>query len=374
MSLNVFEYNRFGKGIDESSEVPFYYDKQLLNELTSVSLHANKSTPDNGVTWEKWNGPTESDPNVGEYRYGLDPLIRSILAEDYQVAVSNTFSEFGADLMGNMFNQFKPYAPYAGHLAKALLDANRVEEEMKVGSEEEKKSINSSVGKALDKFTDIVYKGVKEMPSLLNRTLIAQGARFSYYSGTGVGFGNLSMKFTVFSDWIDGEFKSVDDQLNKIYPYCFGKYVDAIDGKGNVTGTGIDASSLDKDFVNDYFGWQLPPGGYEAYVKDIDLILPGTLKLKFGAFYSLPNLVIENAQFNFSKQMVKYWENGENNITPLSCDVVLTFKPATKFTDVAMKNLINGSSMEKEREAIETVLSRRITDEMEKNYNFLNGK
>ena len=369
-NVSATEFFKFGEGINNSSKYPFYYDRNLVNELISVSLHANTYTSDGGITWQKVLPPVETSGD--EYPYSLEPLIRSVLSEDYQVAVSNTFSEFGYDFLGNLFNQFKPYAPYAAHLAKMLKQANEKEEEMKTGTEQEKRDINSTVEQVLDKFTDKVYEVVEKAPSLLNRHLVAQGARFSYYSGTGVGFGNLTMKFTVFANWIDGEFKSTHDQLQKLYPYCFGKFVQALDDSGNITGTDVNSGTFisnNKDLVNRYFGWQLPPGGYLASVKEIDEIQFGTLKLKFGAFYSLPNLVVESAQFQFSKQMIKVRKPGQtiNDITPLSCDVTLTFKPATKFTDNALRNFVSGKSMEKEREVIESVLSTKLTDEMIKN-------
>lgn len=342
---------------------PFYYDKQITNRLTSVYLHANRI-----LDGDKWKEPDEPVDDDG---YMIRPLCRAILDEDYQVAVSNSWSQFGEDEIGSLFNSLKPYAPYAAHLAKMLKQANE-KEEMKTGTEQEKKDINSTVGQVLDKFTDKVYEVVEKAPSLLNRHLVAQGARFSYYSGTGVGFGNLTMKFTVFANWIDGEFKSTHDQLQKLYPYCFGKFVQALDDSGNITGTDVNSGTFisnNKDLINRYFGWQLPPGGYLASVKEIDEIQFGTLKLKFGAFYSLPNLVVESAQFQFSKQMIKVRKPGQtiNDITPLSCDVTLTFKPATKFTDNALRNFVSGKSMEKEREVIESVLSTKLTDEMIKN-------
>ena len=357
---------RFG-----SSVFPFYYDQQLNNQITSVTLHANTVTSDGGITWSKASGELDED------EYSMKPIARAILSEDYQVAVSNSFSEFGSDLLGNMFNQFKPYAPYAAHLAKMIGDMNDSEEEMKRGSEIERESINSTVGKALDKFTNIIYTAVKEMPNLLNRTLIAQGARFSYYSGTGVGFGNLSMKFTVFSDWINGEWVNVHKQLDPLYPYCFGKYVKALDEKGNVTGTenvGGGFISREKDIINRYFGWQLPPGGNKAELNNIDKSQYGTLKLKFGTFYSLPNLVVENAQFNFSKQMVKVWVDDQNDICPLYCDVTITLKPASKFTDTSLRKFISGESMENERNAIETALGSVLENKKNENNTFLGGE
>jgi hypothetical protein len=35
----------------------------------------------------------------------------------------------------------------------------------------------------------------------LNSSLVVQGSRFTIYQGTNTDFANLSMKFTLFSDW-----------------------------------------------------------------------------------------------------------------------------------------------------------------------------
>lgn len=348
----------------------FYYDNQLKNELISVSLHVNTVTSDGGITWKDAEGVLDSEG------YRMEPLFRSLLAEDYQTAISNSWSEFGDDAIGNLFNQFKPYAPYLGHLSDALKDMNATEEAMKASGDTD---MSTHFGRIMDKVTDVMQGIADNGANILNRSLIAQGARFSYYGGTGVGFGNLTMKFTIFANWIDGEFKTVDSQLQPLYPYCFGKYVKFLDDSGKVTGTSIDTNDLSipdtvQNSINEYFAWQIPPAGFEAQVKDIDTVQRGTLKLKFGAFYAIDNLVISDAQFNFSKQMVKVWENGENDLSPLYCDVTLTFKPASKFTDNKLVKFIDGSTMTAEREGMEYILENRIKEEKTNNENYLQGK
>lgn len=378
--INNQQKSTFGDSMENSGG--FYYNNQLKNELISVSLHPNTETSDGGITWGPPSGAVDSTP--GEWPYRMEPLFRAILNEDYQTAISNSWSEFGDDAIGNLFNQFKPYAPYLGHLSKSLKQMNATEEAMKATGDS---AISSSFGKIMDTVTDVLQGVADDGSQILNRSLIVQGARFSYYSGTGVGFGNLTMKFTVFADWDDnGNFLSVDSQLQPIYPYCFGKFVKLLDENGNVTGIEgdstinktvqeLDIVQANKDAINQYFGWQLPPGGFEANVKDIDICQKGTLKLKFGAFYAIDNLVISDAQFNFSRQMVKKWDSGAggNDISPLSCDVVLTFKPASKFTDNKLYQFINGSNMSDEREAMETILSTNLNRKKEENTNYLKG-
>ena len=360
----------------------FYYNEQLRNPLISVSLHVNTETTDGGITWEKASGDKDDTP--GEWPYKVDALFRAILNEDYQTAISNSWSEFGDDAIGSLFNQFKPYAPYLGHLSKAFKQMNAAEEGMKISGD---RAISSTFGRIMDKVTDVLQGVADEGAQILNRSLIVQGARFSYYSGTGVGFGNLTMKFTVFADWDDaGNFLSVDSQLQPLYPYCFGKFVKLLDEKGNVTGVKEDGIlnkavqdlnivQANKDDVNKFFGWQLPPGGFEADVRDIDLCQKGTLKLKFGTFYAIDNLVISDAQFNFSRQMVKNWNKGtgENDISPLSCDVVLTFKPASKFTDNKLYDFISGRTMSSERNKTEEDLRTKLEDEKKSMKNYLEG-
>lgn len=354
---------------------PFYYDKQITNRLTSVYLHANRI-----LDGDKWKEPDEPVDDDG---YMIRPLCRAILDEDYQVAVSNSWSQFGEDEIGSLFNSLKPYAPYAAHLAKMLKQANEKEEEMKTGTEQEKKDINSTVGQVLDKFTDKVYEVVEKAPSLLNRHLVAQGARFSYYSGTGVGFGNLTMKFTVFAGYLQNyktgkfEWKTTEEQLSELYPYIMGKYTNGIlDSKtGEIQGTGINSGVKGEtaELINEFFSWQLPPGGYEPDTINIDKVQVGTLKLRFGVFYSLPSLVCTNAQFQSSKQMVKHWNGTLNKLSPLFCDVVLTFQPATKYSDDALKRFISG---ENEKDAVistKTGLNNKLIEEKNKLKTLLGG-
>lgn len=360
----------------KSGKSGFYYDNQLLNPLTSVSLHVNTETTDGGITWGPVSGEKDGDGWGGGY--AIEPLITSILSEDYQTAISNSWSEFGADAVGGLVNSFKPYAPYLSEFAKALEEMNETEEEMKKNNDP---AMNTTSAEIIDKLTNALQYFSENGSKLLNRTFVAQGARFSYYSGTGVGFGNLSMRFTIFSDWEGEKLIDVNQKLQKLYPYCFGKFTDLIDEEGNVTGTDINVGKyletvgLDSDMANRFFKWQLPPAGFESEVKDIDICQKGTMKLKFGAFYSIDNLVVSDAQFNLSRQMVKAWNRAEktNDIFPLSCDVVLTFRPASKFTDWKLRQLIGGSFMSREKDKIESTLSENIKVRKDELENYMNG-
>lgn len=352
----------------------FYYDSNTKNNLLSVSLHCNSEF--DGKSWIKFSGPTDKENYVNdenEYPYSIEPLCRAIMTEDYQAAISNSWSEFGDDSVNNLFNQFKPYAPYLSFLSGELKKMNKSEEEMKTGSEEERIAILSTFGRFADKATDILEKLANSGADYLNRALVTKTGRYSYYSGTGVGFGNLTMKFTIFSDYIDGEFKSVNDQILKLYPYCFGKLTQFLDNNGSPLNLEDIFGETAKEVAERYFGWQIPPGGFRAELDNIDKVQFGTLKLKFGTLYAIDNLVCESATFQISKQMMKRWENDENNLYPLFCDVTITLKPASKFTDVKLRSLINGNITQKERQSAELILQDNINKKIEENKKLLGG-
>lgn len=380
----------YGVGVKTSSS-GFYYNNQLRNELQCVSLHPNSEFI--GGKWEQAAGPLDSED------YRIKPIARAILSEDYQIAVANTWSQFGDDEIGKAWNNIKPFAPYAGHLAKMTGEMMNKMGEMEIS---ENKAVNSTIANGLKKVVGEIQNLSEKGAKVLNRSLVAQGARFSYYSGTGIGFGNLSMKFTIFADFIDDKedlgynkssnsssvsvgnvsFKTVDDQLKELYPYTMGEYTQGVvNSNGEIEGTqGTDGQNIKTgitgdagEIINEFLAWELPPGGYEPDTKSIDTIQKGTLKLKFGAFYSLPNLVIVGSQFNFSRQMVKFWDGSKNTLTPLYCDVVLNFKPVTKFSDDSLKRFISGYSMQQERASVNNALKEMIEYRKSDNKIFLGG-
>ena len=114
--------------------------------------------------------------------------------------------------------------------------------------------------------------------------------------------------------------------------------------KADVNGTTHDAANLLGEAYKGLLQWQSPPGGFESELKNIDIIQKGTLKLKIGPHYCLTNLVCQEANFTFSKQMVKFPVNGENKLSPLFCDVSLTLRPATLYSDIMMKKFVSGKA------------------------------
>jgi hypothetical protein len=186
------------------------------------------------------------------------------------------------------------------------------------------------------------------------------------------------MRFTIFPEWRkEGDrwvFKSVIDQVEEIYPYVVGEfrnisedYTDISNKFGELKDKVVDTikNHIDIDIskginnVKELISWQLPPGGFKADVRNVDSTQFGTLLLRLGPFYELRNLVISNASFSYSKQMVKnpvlYGKNLSNSsrsagvgggdvlFSPLYCDVNLILKPATKYSDVSLKKFAAGA-------------------------------
>lgn len=346
----------------------WYYDYQMdpsKSPMTTVSLHsnmiyeepanvsgvgggdssgassANKAT-DNGYVWKKCDA---AGVEVDTQHYSKTPLCTSILKDDFAVGVSNSWTDVGGDALGEMWNNVKQYAPYAGAVADALSNmANNQDPEAlndngiagfaarlvdHIGSR--KDGGNSAVDKAVD---------------YMNRVLVVQGTRFSYYSGTDINFGTLGMKFTILPTWKNGTFVSVNQQIDALYPYFVGEFV-----KETALG----------EWAKEYIGWQKPPNGYKPNVKNIDQEQEGTFKLKIGTYYSLYNLIVTDAQFNWSRQMVKVPKSMTGNeISPLYCDVSLNFRPATKFSDKALREFVSGRARQLEIREVQNYLNAKL--------------
>lgn len=334
----------------------FYYDIQKQNPLMSVTLHANAVPPQSGDDWDPW--PGEKDTDGG---YGIDPLCTALMSEDFGVSIANNWSEFDAgNMLESAWNSIRPAGAYMDHVGKLMdkmVDAgNNWLSRNTDGSGEWAQKLNSGINKAREFLK-------KDSTNILNHALVVQGTRFSYYAGTGNAFSNLNMKFTLFADWKDGSFVSVHDQLENLYPYIMGQYVSV----GGSNGSGNESSNS----LDEFFGWQKAPGGFKPDIKNIDKAIKGTLKLKFGSYYSIRNLVVRDAQLNFSKQMVKVPVNPDSNnysenMSPLFCDIMLSLQPATKFSDTALREFVRGSKTEEDRSKFQEKFNQPLTDEMER--------
>lgn len=320
----------------------FYYDIQKKDKLQSITLHPNQVTSDGGITW---TNPTEETDGEGKYPYIKRPIASAILKEDFTVAVANNWADFsGGDTINQLWNSLKPFSPYVKFLGDNV-------KKMNAAADEARKNGNAAFeSMVVDKIDKMIHKAepyLDKAAEYLNRALVVQGTRFSYYAGTGTSFGNLGMKFIIFADWDEsGVFKTVNDQLSELYPYIMGKYVP------------WDEKNKDNMF-NEFLGWQKPPGGFYADVKSLDTVQKGTLKMKFGGFYSISDLVVKDAQLTFSKQMVKDPSN-PNKISPLYCEVQITLQPATKYSDDSLRKFVSGAYTSEEVKEIETNLEFKL--------------
>lgn len=311
----------------------FYYDQQLENRNLIMSLHPNMVLTD--IAPEYWTEVTQDKWSDG---YQITPIAKCIIPEDFQIGVSNTWQDqsLGTDIE-NLWGQVKSVAPYAKYASEKATEAydNGQAEAQKSSGAKFANDIMGAAGIYIDKATDY-----------LNRALVVQGSRFSYYNGTGVAFGNMTMKFTLFSDWnLEGKFESCVTKIEKLLPYAVGKYV-TWDGKEDGTTKEKDSKASE---WNQFLGWQIPPGGFKADVQSIDNIQKGTLKLVIGTMYSIANLVIQDIQFNFSKQVMKEPQADRINTHPMYCDVQLTLKPASKYTDKSLLRAMKGEDTERYR-------------------------
>ena len=328
----------------------FYYDLQCNDKLTMAALYPNmkpaKDMKKNPNGFENFTGDEiDKDTTSEECPYSKYPICTAIINEDFQVSVANSFNDVGSDPIGNLWQELKPLAPYLGELSSGLSDIAKATQQW-LGNN----GTGSKFADGVKWLNENVFKPGAEKAGMagtyLARSLVVQGTRFVYYSGTGVDYGNLMMKFTLFSGYDkDGNWRSVDDQIKGdgtaqhpgILPYVIGEFknVDEIPG---------DAGK----FVQQYASWQLPPGGFTADIKNVDNIQSGTLRLRIGVRYAIENLVIGGAQFNFSKTMVKNPESSnitdDNYLVPLSCDVILNLKPATKSSRVSLENFVFGKN------------------------------
>lgn len=318
----------------------FYHDLQKKNRLMSVTLHPSTVTEDKGVTWTK----VTEGIGKGDIKYRKEPIATAILKEDFTIAIANSWTDFnGGDTLNQIWNSVRPFAAYASYAAEHLQKMSDAGHELG--------DLGNTAVKFIENAIDTALPYVKKGVDYLNRSLVVQGSRFSYYGGTGTSFGNLAMKFTLFADWKEVSegsytYKTVHDQLIELNPYLMGKYV-KWDGEDS------------NNSLNQFIGWQKPPGGFKADVKNVDNFVEGTLLLNFGGYYCIPNIVIRDAQFVFSKQMVKD-PNKPNTISPLSCDVTLTLQPATKFSDVMLFDFCNGTYTSDDVKKIQDDLTAKL--------------
>lgn len=340
----------------------FYYDQQLENRLLTMTLHPNMIY-DEEYPPHYWKAVEGADVDSEDYR--IEPIATAIVTEDFSTAISNEWADstFADDITG-LFNSFKPMAPLLDTIGGDLSD-------MSNSAQPYLDSLPDDPGtktvKGINKGTNIIGNLMSTGAQYLNRALVIQGSRFSYYNGSSVGFGNMTMKYTIFSGWSkEGKWESCVDIISKeLINYCIGKYV-----RWDSSDTDSELTKEQKTFMNEFVGWQLPPGGFKSDLQNIDKIQQGTLKLIIGGIYSISNLVIQDAQFTFSKQIVKrpLPENPVINSTfsidlcPMYCDVQLTLKPAAKYTGVSLERAIKGEGVADIQTELKNNLNSRLQD------------
>lgn len=359
----------------------FYYDSQLNNELLSVGLYPNTkieggidspTRKDGVINWvhadnletENGTNATEIKNSKGEtekaaWKYSKDPICTSTINQDFQIEVANTWSGAGGDAIGTLWDTFKRSAPYARFLGGALKD---IEEASKSFADNAKTDLEKKLGDGVAWLAGVMSKTQDNQAKYLDRSLVVQGTRFVYFSSSEIGFGNnLGMKFTIFPKIDNGVFKTVPDQIREFLPWVDGDFVGIEAGTGSTTAN---------EFIKTYVSWQCSPGGFQADLTDVDVVQKGTLKLRIGAFYAIENLVIGNASFSFSKEMVKNPMSTDESsyLTPLYCDVNLLLKPASKYSSKSLEKAITGKFTDSYRTTLVGNMQKSLTAVDTSNY------
>jgi hypothetical protein len=415
----------------------WYLDNQMYgNKFTSVSLHYNtvfrevrntKTITDfwAGVTqnadlavraasdevqktqkitkeWRRLGGDTFkfSDPlgvkkgvaidssideqDYDEEGYSINPLLTSIMLDDFNIAITNDYSDFGSDPLSQMWSMYKQNIPTSRFMSKIAAMMAHGQDNV---SDEIKKELNdSTIARLLMTGVNISAKSnglLSSFKKYQNANLMCQGSRFTYYNGTGINFGTLGLRVNIFPKWINGKFVSVNKQIEDILPYAVGN-IEAVDLS---TIEGIFTSLMEtlnkedatvqqssgnsgkihedlKNIVSEFVKFQMPPAAYEPGMKYQDAVNKGTLKLRIGPYYSLSDLVIQDLSLNYSKYMVKNpaadltmtTKNGEEKrssvgiheiadslYSPLYCEVNLALRPVSKFTSDKLKEFVSGA-------------------------------
>ena len=265
--------------------------------------------------------------------------------------------------MGNpiesMFETFKPYAPILGNMANGLKKG--------AGEVAKANSFGSAIVSAAGNFANSVAPWMESAKGFLNKGLMVQGTRFAYYNGTSFNFNNLEMKYTVFSDYdINGNFYSVENYIKKLAPYVMGEYYPST----NYKPVSDIKSQTVKQFLEDYVGFQEPPGGFEMDTKNLNNVLRGTLRLNIGGMWAIENLILKNMNVVLSKVQAKDPEN-PGNIMPLYAEITLQLAPACTIVDTGYDRITSHKGLEEIRqastEAYKNLLEKQPNERLKQN-------
>lgn len=348
----------------------------------------------------KWLIQTDKVGSSGtpkNYPYAKEAICSAVLNEDFRVSISNNFSKLGGDPLGEFINNMKSGLPIMEQIGEFLKNVSKKTAETSENWKKEGKDTTKI--DTLGKYLNAAAKWTGMNKAIMNRAIVFQGARFSYFGGTGVSFDNVALNYTMFPYWDTEDldengfpkFKTIYDQLEVILPYVIGDFVPLVFAEVVKDGTESKAVSFLKDIeatakgVASSFGsWQLPPGGFEAAIKDIDVIQRGTLKLKVGSLYSIDNIVISSCNFTLSKHLIKHpqveahlknaTEDAAQYLTPAFCDVQLGLRPVSMASKNSLLRFIRGEgTVSDKRQVYNThaynldLLEERVRDSFKKN-------
>lgn len=324
-----------GKYIPKEYNTGFYFDAQLKDPMLTLTLHPN--TELSGGEWKKPEGAL-LEKTMGEQEwdcYRLKPIAKAIMTEDFSYSITNNFTDFqGGNVLESLFETAKPYATIAGKISDAVKKGVISLDGDDLGS--------AAVG-FLNNMGSKISKYAGKAEQFLNKSLVVQGSRFTYYNGTSFSVNNMEMKFTLFSDWDEGNYITVEDQLEEIRPYVMGTYSDSSEFWNNTLG---EDSTLGKG-LSQYIGMQSPPGGFAMSAQNLNTILKGTLRLNIGGRFALSNLVIKNMGVSISKAMAKNpTKPGATN--PLYAEVTLQLAPASMIIDSGLSKILTHEGMKEQ--------------------------
>lgn len=324
------------------------------------------------------------------YPYSKEPIASAILSEDFKVSIANSFSKLGGDPLGALINENKASLPIVNEVSefiKSIAKQTRERVDKAQGSDKLKNKWQGAFADWLDKAANNPLMN----SSILNRAVVFQGARFSFYGGTGVNFDNMSISYTIFPYWEtikdkngkeEFKFVTVYDQLERLMPYVIGEFVpmnfggfEHKEGESQMMALAKDAGNIVNSVFSSYGSWQLPPGGFEVYIKDVDVVQKGTMKLKLGSLYAVDNLMIVSCNFALSKHLIKdpslmsdkfagdiKEADALKYLTPAFCDIHLGLQPVSLYSKQSLIRFIKGEETISEREEV----SKRLVNNLKK--------
>lgn len=338
---------------DSTYKGGFYYDTQLEDPYLSMSLHANTKIVDG--EWVEWPGehlePIDNEKGSKWSKcYGVQPIARCIMSEDFSYSIVNNFSDYNSgNPVEDLFSAMKPYAPIMEKLGKGLGDAV-----------ENTGTLGSDVVSWLSKYAKKASGLMKTTGGYLNKALFVQGSRFTYYNGTQFNFNNMEMKFVVFSDYVTTngvywKFQSVEDYIKTLQPYVMGIYSPYnADFLANT-----DFQGEAKKFIQEYVGFQDPPGGFHMDTKALGNALQGTLRLNIGGTWAIDNLVIKGMNVSMSRVQAKDPEHPGETV-PLYAEISLQLSPAAAIVDTGYRSILDHGGLGKLRGQLSSGYSKKL--------------